>query len=152
PQVPGQVGRWHRPAERDLVFRPPWPQGDLGAPDRADQDEPLLAAVSALSPDEAEQPRTGHDGTRLLQDLPLERLLPRLTGLGTAARPPPPLSVGADQDDLAAGRDAEGVGPVRLAGRRGGRRMPRRPPVAAVAGGRHPLTVQRDTAERGHAG
>ena len=31
-----------------------------------------LAAVSAPSPDEAEQPRTGHPGARLLQDLPLE--------------------------------------------------------------------------------
>ena len=81
-----------------------------------------------------------------------EGLLPRLAGLGTAARPPPPGSVGADQDHVTVSRDAEGIGPVRLAGRRGGRRMPRQPPVVAVAGGRHLLTVQRDPAERGHAG
>src|SRR6185437_4342901 len=152
PQLSGQVGRWYRPAERDLVFRPPWPQGDLGAPDRADENEPLLAAADAPSPDEAEQPRPGHRGARLLQDLPAERLLPRLAGLGTATRPPPALAVLADQDHLALGRDAEGVGSVPLAGGRGGRRMPRQPPVIAVGGRRHLLTVQRDPAERGHAG
>src|SRR5688572_7043622 len=95
---------------RDFEARLPRQQLDLCPPHRAYQHETLLGPTQAHGSAVAHQSRIDDGGTRFLQDLAAEGLLPRLIAFGTTAWPAPSLAIVADQYDTIVGGHTERIG------------------------------------------
>src|SRR5438105_1285152 len=104
-----QFMRGHNSPMRDFETWLPWQQLNFCPPYGADQHSILLRTTEAHTSAEPEESRVIHDGTRLFQDLAAKSLLPGLTTLGSAPRPPPVNTVIADQHDLIVRGDAESI-------------------------------------------
>jgi hypothetical protein len=133
PQVRHQLARRDESTMSDLEAWLPRDQLDLRTPHGADQPKPFFRAPQAHSAAEAEEPCVTDDRACLLEDLSTERLFPGLVTFRTAARPPPSLTIVADQDDLIIDRDTEGVRSMGLALRSCDGRVPRDEPIATLS-------------------
>src|SRR6266436_5226619 len=132
PEMREQLIRGDNPSMRNLETWVPWQQLYFCPPYGADEHPILLRTTEAHTSAETEESRVIHDGTRLFQDLAAKSLLPGLTTLGSAPRPPPVNTVIADQHDLIVRGDAESICAMRCPGGDLDWRMPGSQPIAAV--------------------
>lgn len=121
----------HQSPFDDFKSRLPREEGDVGQPDRADEDQAALVTLKTFSAAEAEQAHSVDGGASFFAYLAAKGLFPRLLTLGPAGGKVPSVAVLRDEHEVLICRHANAGRAVSLPFRRGIAEMPRRSPPLA---------------------
>src|SRR6266536_6593571 len=137
------LATWHEPPVRDLKLWLPRFEKNMRAPQRSNEDQPLLRSAHTRPATKSEQRVARHRGASFLVDLAPQCVDPALARLGAPGGEVPLLAVTADQDKLITSK-THGRSAVRCPRWRSGRRIPGHAPILTVHRDWHLNTVKSD--------